>query len=79
MSGRARVCARLWERARACALEAAHVYAGVRACAYGCMIIILYSYICGAVCAGVRTCMYLCEHSNVFMCTCVRVHYPKSL
>ena len=34
------MCVRLWERARACALEAAHVYAGVRACAYGCMIII---------------------------------------
>ena len=52
----------------------------VRIC--GCMIIILYYNICGALCAwvaGVRTCMYVCEHSNVYVLRvcgrmCVRVN-----
>ena len=51
----------------------AHMRVCVRVRIYGCMIIILYSYTCGAVSAwvaGVRTYMYVCEHSNIYVYVC---------
>ena len=60
----ARMYVRLWVRARASALEAAHVF--VYACASD---ILMRRSVCVWV-AGVRTCMYVCEHSNVYVYVC---------